>query len=118
MVTILGWDRRRRYEQLFDGLEGFWQFRTIGNAWEALNAVKSVSIDFESLRPPNTSTVCFDVAAKRGRLALPWPSLQVWRSNTFGPGKASYNSANPVAILHTRPRRISKEIFGRFQARG
>jgi hypothetical protein len=51
MVTILGWDRRRRYEQLFDGLEGLRQFRTIGNAWEALNAVKGVSIDFEVLQP-------------------------------------------------------------------
>jgi hypothetical protein len=29
MVTVLGWERRRRYEQLFDGLEGLRRFRNI-----------------------------------------------------------------------------------------
>ena len=47
MVSILGWDRRRRYEQLFDGLEGLQQFRTIGNVWDALDAVRNVGTDFE-----------------------------------------------------------------------
>jgi hypothetical protein len=51
MVTILGWDRRRRYEQLFDGLEGLRQFRTIGNVWEALDAVRNVGTDFELVQP-------------------------------------------------------------------
>lgn len=51
MVSVLGWDRRRRYEQLFDGLEGLRQFRTIGNVWEALNAVRNVGTDFEVVRP-------------------------------------------------------------------
>jgi hypothetical protein len=51
MVTILGWDRRRQYEQLFDGLENLRRFRTIGDVWDALDAVKSVSVDFELLQP-------------------------------------------------------------------
>jgi hypothetical protein len=51
MVSVLGWDRRRLYEQLFDGLEGLRQFRTIGNVWEALNAVRNVGTDFERVQP-------------------------------------------------------------------
>jgi hypothetical protein len=51
MVTVLGWDRRRQYEQLFDGLEGLQRFRTIGDVSEALNAVKNVSVDFEVVLP-------------------------------------------------------------------
>jgi hypothetical protein len=51
MVTVLGWDRRRRYEQLFDGLEGLRRFRTIGDVWEALNAVRNVGTDFELVQP-------------------------------------------------------------------
>jgi hypothetical protein len=53
MVSVLGWDRRRKFEQLFDGLEGLRQFRNLPEAgvWEALNAVKSVSTDFEIVQP-------------------------------------------------------------------
>jgi len=53
MVTVLGWDRRRRFEELFDGLEGLRRFRNLHAAevWEALNAVKSVSVDFELVQP-------------------------------------------------------------------
>lgn len=53
MVTVLGWARRRRYEELFDGLEGLRRFRNIGDfeIYEALSAVKSVSIDFELVQP-------------------------------------------------------------------
>jgi hypothetical protein len=29
MVTVLGWERRRAYEQLFDGLEGLQRFRNV-----------------------------------------------------------------------------------------
>jgi hypothetical protein len=45
MVSVLGWDRRLKFEQLFDGLEGLRQFQNLPEAgvWEALNAVKSVS---------------------------------------------------------------------------
>jgi hypothetical protein len=53
MVTVLGWDRRRRFEELFDGLEGLRRFRNLhkAEAWDALDAVKSVSIDFELVQP-------------------------------------------------------------------
>jgi hypothetical protein len=52
MVTALGWRRRRDYEELFAGLERLGQFCDIDNfdVDEALSAVRSVSIDFESLR--------------------------------------------------------------------
>jgi hypothetical protein len=52
MVTALGWRRRRDYEQLFRGLERLGEFRDIDNfdAYEALAAVRSVSIHFELLR--------------------------------------------------------------------
>jgi hypothetical protein len=53
MVTVLGWDRRRKFEQLFDGLEGMREFRNLPEpgVGEALNAVKSVSVDFEIVQP-------------------------------------------------------------------
>jgi hypothetical protein len=53
MVTVLGWARRRRYEELFDGLEGLRRFRDISNfdVVEALNAVRSLSYDFELVQP-------------------------------------------------------------------
>jgi hypothetical protein len=53
MVRALGWERRRRYEQLFDGLERLRQFRNIDDfdVLAALNAVRSVSNDFEFVRP-------------------------------------------------------------------
>ena len=53
MVTVLGWARRRRYEELFDGLEALRRYRDIGRfqVWEILTAVKSVSIDFEVVQP-------------------------------------------------------------------
>ena len=52
MVTALGWRRRRDYEELFAGLERLGQVRE-GHfeVYEALDAVRSVSIDFEILRP-------------------------------------------------------------------
>ena len=52
MVTALGWRRRRDYEQLFRGLERLGEFRDIDNfdVYEALSAVRSVSIYFELLR--------------------------------------------------------------------
>ncbi len=53
MVSVLGWERRRKFEQLFDGLEGLRQYCNLPEAGvrEALNAVKSVSIDFEDVQP-------------------------------------------------------------------
>ncbi len=53
MVTVLGWERRRAYEQLFDGLEGLRQFRNVGDfvVFDALTAVRSVSRDFEFVQP-------------------------------------------------------------------
>lgn len=53
MVAVLGWERRRRYEQLFDGLERLRQFRNIDDfdVLAALNAVRSVSNDFEFVQP-------------------------------------------------------------------
>jgi hypothetical protein len=55
MVTVLGWERRRRYEELFDGLEALRRFLKIDlvdiEIFNALDAVKSVSIDFELVRP-------------------------------------------------------------------
>jgi hypothetical protein len=52
MVTALGWRRRRDYEQLFRGLERLGEFRHIDNfdVYEALSAVRGVSIYFELLR--------------------------------------------------------------------
>jgi hypothetical protein len=52
MATRLGWKRRRDYEQLFAGLERLGQVREGDfEIFEALAAVRSVSIDFEALRP-------------------------------------------------------------------
>ena len=53
MVTALGWARRRRFEQLFDGLERLRRFRdaTRIEIYDVLSAVKDVSIDFESVQP-------------------------------------------------------------------
>jgi hypothetical protein len=53
MVTLLGWDRRRKLEELFDGLEGLRRFRDVSDSevWEAVDAVKSVSWDFEIVQP-------------------------------------------------------------------
>jgi hypothetical protein len=53
MVTVLGWERRRAYEQLFDGLERLRQFQNAAdfNVYEALAAVRSLSTDFEYVQP-------------------------------------------------------------------
>jgi hypothetical protein len=53
MVTVLGWERRRRFEELFDGLERLRRFRNISdfNVDETLDAVNDVSIDFEVVQP-------------------------------------------------------------------
>jgi hypothetical protein len=53
MVTLLGWDRRRKYEQLFDGLENLQRFRNLppSDAYETLNTVRSLSLDFEIVQP-------------------------------------------------------------------
>jgi hypothetical protein len=53
MVTVLGWERRRTYEQLFDGLEGLRRFRNIDDfdVPAALTVVRSVSNDFEFVQP-------------------------------------------------------------------
>jgi hypothetical protein len=51
MVTVLGWARRRHYEELFDGLEGLRRFQNVGDVREALDAVRSVSRDFEVVQP-------------------------------------------------------------------
>jgi hypothetical protein len=48
MVAALGWKRRREYEQLFAGLERLGQIREANfDSYEALDAVRSVSVDFE-----------------------------------------------------------------------
>jgi hypothetical protein len=49
MVTVLGWERRRKYEQLFDGLEDLRRFRNVDDfdVHAALTIVRSVSWDFE-----------------------------------------------------------------------
>lgn len=52
MVAALAWKRRRDYEELFDGLERLGQVNEANfDIYEALAAVRSVSIDFELLRP-------------------------------------------------------------------
>jgi hypothetical protein len=53
MVTLLGWQRRRYYEELFAGLERLGKFRDENNldVYEALQAVRNVSWSFELLRP-------------------------------------------------------------------
>jgi hypothetical protein len=53
MVTVLGWGRRRKYEQLFDGLENLQKFRNLppSEMYEALNAVRSLSVHFEIVQP-------------------------------------------------------------------
>jgi hypothetical protein len=53
MVTVLGWARRRRYEELFDGLEGLRRLRDTSNfdVIDALGAVRSLSYDFELVQP-------------------------------------------------------------------
>jgi hypothetical protein len=53
MVTALGWERRRWYEELFEGLERLGRFRDIEDfdVNLALNAVRNVSVYFELLRP-------------------------------------------------------------------
>jgi hypothetical protein len=53
MVTVLGWERRRSYEELFDGLDRLGRFRQAVDfdVDMALNAVRGVSNDFELLRP-------------------------------------------------------------------
>jgi hypothetical protein len=53
MVTVLGWERRRAYEQLFDGLEGLQRFRNVDDfdVAAALTVVRSVSNDFEFVQP-------------------------------------------------------------------
>jgi hypothetical protein len=53
MVEKLGWERRRYYNELFQGIERLEQFRDIDNfdVGEALSAVRSASVYFELLRP-------------------------------------------------------------------
>jgi hypothetical protein len=53
MVTVLGWDRRRKYEQLFDGLQNLQKFRNFPptEAYEALNAIRYLSVEFEIVQP-------------------------------------------------------------------
>ena len=53
MVAVLGWKRRREYEELFEGLKrlGGFQDATNFDVGMALSAVRSVSYDFELLRP-------------------------------------------------------------------
>jgi hypothetical protein len=52
MVPALGWKRRRDYEQLFAGLERLGKIREANfDIYDAISAVRSVSIDFEQLRP-------------------------------------------------------------------
>lgn len=52
MAELLGWKRRRDYEALFDGLEHLGQIGEANfNIYHALDVVRSVSIDFERLRP-------------------------------------------------------------------
>jgi hypothetical protein len=53
MVSTLGWERRRRYEALFDGLEQLGRFKDIDkfDVESALITVKDISVDFELVRP-------------------------------------------------------------------
>ena len=53
MAKSLGWERRRYYNWLFEGIERLGQFRNIDNfdIDGALNAVRDVSNYFELLRP-------------------------------------------------------------------
>lgn len=53
MAKSLGWERRRYYNGLFQGIERLGQFRNIDHfdVDGALNAVRSVSVYFEVLRP-------------------------------------------------------------------
>ena len=58
MVTLLGWERRRHYEELFDGLEQLQKFRDESafryphqHINEALQVVRDLSWRFELLRP-------------------------------------------------------------------
>jgi hypothetical protein len=53
MVTVLGWERRRRFEQLFDGLDQLRRFSDAASleVHDVLDAVKDVSIDFELVEP-------------------------------------------------------------------
>lgn len=53
MVTALGWDRRRRYEDLFASLEGLRRFCNADDfvIYDALDAVREASVDFELLNP-------------------------------------------------------------------
>lgn len=53
MVEKLGWERRRYYNELFQGIERLGQFRNTDNfdVDAALGAVRSVSNYFELLRP-------------------------------------------------------------------
>jgi hypothetical protein len=54
MVTQLGWQRRRRYEEFFEGLERLGRFRLVDDFYDverALSAVRSVANDLVLLRP-------------------------------------------------------------------
>lgn len=53
MVSNLGWDRRRKYEELFDGLEEIRQYRKLKyeDIHEARSAFARVSSYFEVLQP-------------------------------------------------------------------
>lgn len=53
MVELLGWKRRRYYDDLFEGIERIGLFRNIDkfDVNEALNAVRNVSDYFELLNP-------------------------------------------------------------------
>ncbi len=53
MVEKLGWERRRYYNELFRGIERLGRLRNIDNfdVDAALSVVRSVSVNFELLRP-------------------------------------------------------------------
>lgn len=53
MVSALGWERRRRYEEFFDALDRLGQYRDIDtfDVAGALDAVRRLSDYFEMLRP-------------------------------------------------------------------
>jgi hypothetical protein len=53
MVTALGWERRRRYEELFDRIERLGRFRNVANfdVDEALHVIRGAGDYFELLRP-------------------------------------------------------------------
>lgn len=53
MITALGWERRRAYERLLEGLERLAEFRDVNHfdVHDAFIAAGDVSDDFRMLRP-------------------------------------------------------------------